>query len=64
MQASSTETVDGVEYLVFPVEGNGEVENLIFNDNAGLQYDAMQITLSGDYYIMANPENATLVPDK
>lgn len=64
MQASSTETVDGVEYLVFPVEGNGEVENLIFNDNAGLQYDAMQITLSGDCYIIANPENATLLPDK
>lgn len=64
MQAGSTETVDGVEYLVFPVEGNGEVENLIFNDNAGLQYDAMQITLSGDYYIIANPDNATLVPDK
>lgn len=64
MQAGSTETVDGVEYLVFPVEGNGEVENLIFNDNAGLQYDAMQITLSGDYYIIANPDNATPVPDK
>ena len=59
--ASSTKTIDGVEYLVFPVEGAGEVENLIFTDNAGIQYDALQITLDKDYYIRANPESAELI---
>lgn len=58
--ASSTETVDGVEYLVFPVSGNGETENLIFTDNAGQQYDAVQITIDRDYFITADVASATL----
>ena len=57
-QASSTKTIGGVEYLVFPVEGAGETENLIFNNNNGTQYDAATITLDKDYYFVANPDGA------
>lgn len=60
VKASSKETVDGIEYLVFSVEGSGEIENLIFNDNAGNQYDAMQITLDRDYFITAEQQQAVL----
>ena len=56
-----TETVDGVTYKVLTVEGAGETENLIFNNNDGTQYDAMSITLDKDYFIVANPEGAELV---
>ena len=60
VKPEETETVDGVTYKVMTVEGSGETENLIFNDNNGTQYDAMTITLDKDYTIIANPDNATL----
>ena len=61
--ASSSETIEigGVTYLVFTVEGSGETENLIFNDNNGSQYDALTITIDQDYYIVANPDGASIV---
>ena len=61
--ASTTEVkeIGGVSYLVFTVEGSGETENLIFNNNAGTQYDAVTITLDKDYYIVANPDGASIV---
>lgn len=61
--ASSSETVEigGAKYLVFTVEGNGETENLIFNDNNGTQYDALTIRVDRDYYIVANPDGASIV---
>lgn len=55
-----TEEVDGVTYMVFTVTGNGESENIMFNDGADLKYDAMNITLDKDYYIIANPDGAVL----
>lgn len=55
-----TETINGVTYLVFDIEGNGNNENLIFNNNAGTQYDAMNINFDKDYYIIANPDGAQL----
>ena len=55
---SETETIGGVSYKVLTVEGNGETENLIFNNNNGTQYDAATIVLDKDYYIVANPEGA------
>lgn len=65
--ASATETIDGVEYLVFPVNGSGETENLIFNNNAeGIadadkhQYDAATITIDKNYFFVANPDAATM----
>ncbi|WP_300804597.1 MULTISPECIES: starch-binding protein [Muribaculaceae] len=61
MTSSETKVMGGVTYMVFTVEGSGEVENLIFNDNNGTQYDAMSITLDKDYYIVANPDNAVIV---
>ena len=61
--ARSTETkvIGGVSYTVFTVMGAGETENLIFNNNGDLQYDAMTITLDRDYYIVANPDGAVLI---
>lgn len=56
----ATATVDGVDYKVLTMEGSGETEHLIFNDNNGKQYDAVTITVDKDYYIIANPENAEL----
>ncbi|MCH5228400.1 MAG: starch-binding protein [Muribaculaceae bacterium] len=58
---SVTETIEGVEYLVFDFKGTGETYNLIFNANVeGVQYDALQITLDKDYYVTANPDKAIL----
>lgn len=56
----ATETVDGVTYKVITVEGHGETENLIFNNNDGTQYDAMSITLDKNYIISAGPTSAEL----
>lgn len=56
----ATETVDGVTYKVITVEGYGETENLIFNNNDGTQYDAMSITLDKNYIISAGPTSAEL----
>lgn len=53
-----TEEIDGVTYKVFTVDGAGESENLIFHDNAGTQYDAFNITVNRDYFIIANPTSA------
>ena len=57
---TETETIDGITYKVLTVEGKGETENLIFNNNDGVQYDAFTITLDKDYYIIANPDGAEL----
>ncbi len=54
-QATETETIDGVEYKVITMEGNGEQYNLIFNNNAGTQYDATSITVDRDYTFVATP---------
>lgn len=61
--ATSTETkvIGGATYMVFTVEGSGETENLIFHNNNGTQYDAMAITLDKDYYIVAEPDKASIV---
>ena len=59
-EASQTETVGDITYKVLTVSGNGEAANLIFHNNAGTQYDALSITVDKDYYIIANPESATL----
>lgn len=56
----ATETVDGVTYKVITIEGHGETENLIFNNNDGTQYDAMSITLDKIYIISAGPTSAEL----
>lgn len=59
-QASATEEIGGVTYQVFTVEGSGESENLIFNNNNDVQYDAVSITLDRDYYITAGPDKAEI----
>lgn len=59
--ASATKEIAGVTYLVFDVEGAGETVNLIFNNNGDTQYDAATITLDKDYYIVANPDGATII---
>lgn len=50
--------IAGVTYKVWTVAGNGESENLIFNDNAGTQYDVANITLDTDYTFVAEPSSA------
>jgi hypothetical protein len=55
-----TATVDGVTYKTFSVEGNGETENLIFNNNDGTQFDGPTITLDRDYYITITDSSFTL----
>ncbi|MBD5296181.1 MAG: starch-binding protein [Bacteroides sp.] len=58
MASSETATVDGISYSVFHIQANGNVANLIFNDGADTQYDAVTLTLDKDYYIVANPTAA------
>lgn len=56
-----TQTINGIEYLVFEVEASGLTYNLIFHPNiAGTQYDACSITLDQDYYITAYPKEAII----
>ena len=52
---------DNTVWQVYTVQGSGETENLIFNNNNGLQYDAMTITLDKDYYIVAQSDKAVQV---
>ena len=59
MTSDVTEEIEGVSYKVFTVEGAGESENLIFHDNDGTQYDAFNITLNRDYFIVAEPTSAS-----
>ncbi|MCH5235113.1 MAG: starch-binding protein [Muribaculaceae bacterium] len=62
---SSTETItlDGIEYLVFTVEGIGETEHLIFNNNAGIQIEQgdMVITLDQNWFIKVTATEATFL---
>ena len=51
-------TIAGVTYKVWNVAGDGETENLIFNDNNGTQYDAATITLDKDYTFSAETGSA------
>lgn len=53
-----TTTIAGVTYKIWTVAGDGETENLIFNDNAGTQYDAATITLDKDYTFSAETGSA------
>ena len=59
MTSDVTEEIEGVSYKVFTVEGAGESENLIFHDNDGTQYDAFNITLNRDYFIVAESTSAS-----
>lgn len=58
--ADGTETIDGVDYKVYPYTGVGEELHLIFNDNAGTQYDGPVVKAFQDYYITATADGATL----
>ena len=61
--AEGTETVGGVTYSTWTIPQAGTF-NLIFNDNAGTQYDAVTLTVTESdkaYYIKAAADGATLV---
>lgn len=58
--SSDTAEINGVTYSVFTFIGNGETENLIFNNN-DVQYDAITLTMDKDYYIIAYPDKAELI---
>lgn len=59
-QGTETTTIDGITYYVFTFDADGKNHALIFNNNAGTQYDALSITANQDYYIIANPTNAQI----
>lgn len=58
-KAETTTDKDGKTYYVIPYMGNGEALNLIFNNNAALQYDAATITGNSDYTFVAGADSAT-----
>jgi hypothetical protein len=49
--STGTETVDGIEYKFWEVEGSGETENLIFNNGEGVQFDGPTVTLDRNYFL-------------
>ncbi|MCH5241399.1 MAG: starch-binding protein [Muribaculaceae bacterium] len=52
MVSTTTETVNGVEYLVYPAQANGLTYNLIFNNNNHeVQLGDFPITLNQDVYL-------------
>lgn len=57
---TGTETIEGVTYSYWEVEGNGESENLIFNNNAGTQFDGPIVTMDRDWYMSITAEGFTL----
>lgn len=51
------ETINGVEYQVFPFEGNGKEANLIFNNNNnGTQLNDFKVTLDNDMFLIVTSE--------
>ena len=56
----TTETVDGVTYKVVTFKGNGEAENLIFNNGNGIQLQDLPVTLDKNYYISADADAAVI----
>lgn len=59
MAPSATETVDGVEYKVFPFAEGSASYNLIFNNNDGSQFDGPVISLDKDYFITITSDSFT-----
>ncbi|MCH5226867.1 MAG: starch-binding protein [Muribaculaceae bacterium] len=66
-EASSTVTIGGETYLVFPVEGAGETQHLIFNngksgdDEIKVEQGDMTVTFDQDYYIKVTATQATFL---
>lgn len=58
--STTTQEIGGKTFLVFSVPAINEITNLVFNDNAEKQYNAMAITIDKDYYIVAGPTSAEL----
>ena len=58
MTPTGQETVNGVNYDVFTFEGNGMIENLIFNNNDGSQTPDFGVTLNRDYYLTITADGA------
>lgn len=54
-----TETVGGVTYRYWDYTGEGEDENLIFNDGAGTQLGDFNVSLYGDIYLKITESGCT-----
>lgn len=55
--STTTETINGVNYLVYPAPANGLTYNLIFNNNnGGTQLENFGITLNQDAYLKVTAE--------
>lgn len=60
--SSEVATIDGVEYIVYTVEGSGETEHLIFNNNEGkIEQGDMVVTLDQNWYIKVTATEATFL---
>jgi len=60
MVPTGSVTVAGVTYKTFEVEGNGETENLIFNNNnGGSQLADYPVVLNRNYWLRATAEGVT-----
>lgn len=56
---SSTETIDGVEYKVFPFAAGNAEYNLIFNNNDTAQFDGPVVKIDKDYFISITSDSFT-----
>ena len=56
---SGTETIDGVTYKYWDHTGEGEDENLIFNNGNGTQLGDFNIKLYGDIYLTITPDGCS-----
>lgn len=65
MAQTGSQTLEGRDFITFTFEAPvGLAENLIFNDNAGSQLEAIPYTLTDDLYVEITDEEATLLdPD-
>lgn len=59
LQLTETENVDGTNYLVAKVKGMGQNENLIFNNNAGVQLNDFNVILNKNYTLIVTAEGVT-----
>lgn len=59
LKCEKTQTIGGVEFLVFPYEGAGESLTLIINNNAGQQVDGLTVKADKDLFFEVNENGWT-----
>lgn len=59
LKSTGTRTIDGREFLVFPMPRCEVRYNFIFNNNSGSQFDAFSFTPSQDKYVSITSSSST-----